>query len=140
MGKKQIKIGVRHGGGSEPVYQWDVGILDFGFDEVSKILTREQYDHVAMQVKELARERDPTHPATVSVDAIQDFFELRDKGGVLGNKNIRIFFGVDKGRHAIIILGGISKQNNGPTPGGTRVVMSRRWRKYRNGDYGAFEP
>jgi hypothetical protein len=49
-----------------------------------------------MQVKELAMEVDPTHPATVTVEAIEDFYELKEKGGILGKKNIRVFFGIDK--------------------------------------------
>src|SRR5690242_7171609 len=97
MGKKQsIKIGVKRGGGPEPGYQWNVGMMDFVHDEVMSFLTPAQYQHIAMQVKELARENDPTHSVTASVLKIEDFYELRDKGGILGNKNVRIFFGIDK--------------------------------------------
>jgi hypothetical protein len=140
LGKKQIKVGVRQSGGPDPGYLWNVGIIDFGFAEVSRLVNKHEYEHLAMQVKELARESDPSHPLTVSVDAVEDFFELREKGGILGKKNMRIFFGIDKTARAIIILGGICKQNNGPTPDGTRVAMRRRWRKYKNGDYGTFSP
>lgn len=138
MAKKAIKIGVRQDDSRVPGYLWNVGILDIAFEQVRPILTESQYDHMAAQVKELARELDPTHPATVSVDAVESVFELRDKGGVLGKKNVRIFFGVDKAEKAIIILGGIKKENDGPTPSGTRIAMGRRWRKYQNGDYGSF--
>jgi len=140
VAKKQIKIGVRHGDGPAPGYQWNVAILDFAFDEVRAFLSESQYEHIAMQVKELARETDPSHPRSVSVDAVDDFYELRDKGGVLGKKNVRIFFGISKDERAIVIFGGIKKENDGAIPEGTRIAVGRRWRKYRNGDYGGFTP
>ncbi|HJT33776.1 MAG TPA: hypothetical protein VJ783_17145 [Pirellulales bacterium] len=52
MGKKQIKIGVRQGGGPEPGYEWNVGILDFAFEEIIRLVTEPQYEHLAMQVNE----------------------------------------------------------------------------------------
>jgi hypothetical protein len=70
------------------------------------------------------------------VDAVGDFHELRDKGGVLGGINLRIFFLVHKPKGAIVVLGAIKKQNNGQTPLGDKLRMARRMRKYLNGDYG----
>ena len=139
MGKKEIKIGVREGHGPPPGYQWNVAIIDLAFDEVISFLTPGQYEHMAMQVKELAREEDPTHSRTTSVGKIDEYYELREKGGILGKKNVRVFFGVDKSRQAIVILGGMKKENDGQTPSGTKIVMRRRWRKYVNGDYGEFD-
>jgi hypothetical protein len=83
----------------------------------------------------LAHEIDPSHPQTASVDSVEDFYELRDKGGVLGGMNVRIFFLLDKQKSSIVVLGGIKKQNDGPTPLGAKIRMRRRARKYRNGDY-----
>lgn len=131
-----VKVGVEKGGGPPPGYVWNVWILDLAFEEAMSYLTQDQYQHVAMQFKELAREIDPSHPATASVDAVEDFFELRDKGGVLGNMNVRVFFCLDKDRAAIVVLGTIKKQNNGPTPLGDKLRMARRRRKYFNGEYG----
>ena len=110
MGKKQIKVGVRHGDGPPPGYVWSVGILDFAFAEVMGFLNEAEYGHIAMQVKELAREDDPSHSRTASVDQIQGFFELREKGGILGKKNVRIFFGLDKSKKTIVILGGLKRR------------------------------
>jgi len=138
--KQQVNVGVKRGGGPPPGYRWNVGMIDFVHDEVMGFLSPAQYQHIAMQVKELAREVDPTHSSTASVDSIEEFYELRDKGGILGKKNVRIFFGIDKKSSAIIILGGIKKENDGPTPAGDKVTMRRRWRKYKSGDYGQFNP
>ena len=132
---KQVKVGVTQGGGPPPGYCWDVDILDEGFHEVMKFLNKDQYAHLALQFKELARESDPSHSQTARVDAIETFFELRDKGGILGGMNVRVFFLLDKEKPSIVVLGGVKKQNDGPTPIGVKVRMRRRARKYRNGDY-----
>ena len=86
-----------------------------------------QYEHIAMQLKDLATHNDPTHSETLSVRAMtpEDFHELRDKGGVLGKTNVRVFFGIDKSRRAIVVLGCIKKQNDGPTPQGDSIRMRR---------------
>ncbi len=131
----EIKIGVEAGGGPPPGYCWGVYILDCAFDEAMGFLSADQYQHVAMQFKELARETDPTHPKSASVDAVEDFHELRDKGGILGGMNVRVFFDVDKSKQVLVILGAIKKQNDGPTPMGDKRRMARRKRKYRNGEY-----
>jgi len=139
VGKKQIKIGVRQGHGTPPGYKWTVAIIDVAFGEVMKFLTDGQYEHLAMQVKELAREDDPTHSRTASVAQIENYYELRDKGGILGKKNVRVYFGMDKLKQSLVILGGLKKENDGQTPDGTRILMRRRWRKYLNGDYGSLD-
>lgn len=138
MSKKQIKVGVQRGGGPPPGYEWSIGLLDFVYDEALKFLSEEQYRHLAGQVQELAAQPDATHSTTVRVQKIEDFYEIKDRGGILRNLNVRVFFGIDDTARGIIILGAIQKQNNGPTPAGDRIRMRRRWRKYKNGDYGEF--
>lgn len=132
---KPIKVGVKEGAG-EPPYEWSVGILDRAYDEASDILNDAQYEHMAMQVKELARQDDPTHSDTVDVRKIEDFYEIRDSGGILNGINVRVFFGQDDGERWIIVLGVIKKQNNGKTPQGDKSRMKRRWRKYKKGEFG----
>ena len=100
-----------------------------------KFLNPAQYEHVAGLVRELATNEDPTHPIGLSVSPIEDFHELRDRAGVLGGLNVRVFFHVDKAIAAMIVLGSIPKQNNGKTPAGDRIRMRRRKRKYLSGDY-----
>lgn len=135
MAKKPIQVGVKRGAGRAPGYQWGVALLSFVLKE-SKFLNKEQRQHLAGEVKDLARHDDPTHSDTISLDAIEDFHELRDWGGILGEANVRVFFGVDKQRRLIVVLGVINKKNNGPTPLGDKVRMRRRWRNYKAGDYG----
>lgn len=134
---KEIKVGVKAGAG-EPPYVWSVLILDVAYEEAMSFLDEDQYSHLACEVQDMAREADPSHSAIASVDAIEDYHELRDKGGPLGKINVRVFFWLDtrKGSYAIVILGAKKKEAEGQTPVGWKLTMQRRLRKYRNGDYG----
>ncbi len=139
---KAVKIGIHLGAGPQPGYQWDVWILDLAYKDAMKFLDEDQYGHISLQVRELALELDPTHSAMLSVDAVQDFFELREKGGPLGKINVRVFFFLDtrkeqdSSNHAIVVLGAIKKENEGRTPPGDIIRTRRRLRKYLAGDYG----
>ncbi len=130
----EAKVGVRVGQTAPAgTYQWTVFILSWAYDEARKILDADQYEYAVSQIMVLATEADPTHSVLCSVDAIEDFYELREKHGVLGKINLRVFFHLDRERRAIVLLGAFKKENNGPTPDGTRVTMRRRKRLYCEG-------
>lgn len=136
MKKKLIKVGVKLGAGS-PTFLWNIGVLDFAYSEAMEFLKEAQYRHLRQQVQELARNKEPTTSQVVDVRSIESFYEIRDKGGILGSLNVRLFFGVEKDEsRTIVILGVINKKNDGKTPEGTKILMRRRWRDYLNGDYG----
>ena len=135
MAKKRIAIGVNEGGGPPPGYLWGVALLGF-VDKESDFLSEDQRKHFVLQLKDLATHEDPTHSDTLSLRPIEDFHELRDWGGILGGLNVRIFYGVDKQRRQIVVLGLIKKKNNGPTLLGDKVRMRSRWRRYQNGEFG----
>jgi phage-related protein len=128
--RKKIKTGVREGAGRPPGYKWSVLILDQAFEEARNFLNDPQRSHMAMTVKELARQDDPTHSVTVDVRPVEDFHEIRDKGGILGNINVRVFYFVSKANRSIVILGAINKKNDGKTPEGDKIRMRRRIRTY----------
>ncbi len=134
--RKKVKVVGKEGAGAPPGYKWSVHVLDRAYDEAVGFLSKPQYQHLALQVQELARQKDPTRSDLVDVRSIEAFHEIRDKGGVLGSLNVRVFFSVDKDDRSILILGAIKKQNNGPTPLGDKVRMRRRLRKFKNGDFG----
>lgn len=135
MGKRKLRIGVKSGGGPPPGYKWNVVIPNIAVEEAYKSFGDDGYWHLAMQVQELAREDDPTHPSTLSVDAIANFHELRESGGVLGNVSARVFFHVNKETHVLLILGTIKKKNNGATRTADRLKMARRLRRYLRGEF-----
>ena len=126
--KKEVKIGVQVGQGPPPGYKWNVDILDRAFEQAIGFLDEDQYAHMADQVRELAMQGDPTHSETIDVRDIEDFYEIRDKGGVLGKINVRVFFFTHKRK--IVVLGAIKKENDGPTPMGDKRTMRRRKRLY----------
>jgi len=75
-------------------------------------------------------ETDPTHSAVIDVKAIVDYYEIRDKGGVLGKSNVRVFFFVRKEPRETVVLGATKKEKEGQTPLGTKILMGNRKRKY----------
>ena len=111
-------------------------MLDFVYHEATKLLSDAGYEHLRLQIQELARHSDPTHSETLDIKGIEDFHELRDHCGALCGLNVRLFFGIDHQHRAIVPLGVIQKQNNGPTPQVAKIRMRGRWRKYLNGEYG----
>jgi phage-related protein len=128
--EKRLKLGVRKGGGKPPGYEWNVVMLSQVHDESMAFLTIEQYRHLAQQVKELARQDDPTRSEVVDVQPIESFFEIRDKGGVLQKINARVFYCTCKLNRTICVLGTLNKKNDGQTPDHIKVLMRNRGRKY----------
>lgn len=74
------------------VARWRIGYLDVVKKEAQKHLTDEQYAHVIGLIEELACEDDPTKSQTQHVEKIENFYELKDKGGILGKINVRVYF------------------------------------------------
>src|SRR5262245_56583970 len=90
--RKEVKVGVKEGGGPPPGYSWNVDVLDRAYGDAMSFLDEDQYAHLKRQVQELAQEDEPTRSDTVDVRPIEDFFEIRDKGGILKKINARVFF------------------------------------------------
>lgn len=117
------------GGGPPPGYLWNVEVLDVAYREAMRELDDAQYEYLADQVRELARQPDPTHADHLSIDAVDDFHELREKGGVLGRKNMRVFFSVHPDPWRVLVILGVKKKEaDGQTPVHFKVTMSRRRR------------
>jgi hypothetical protein len=134
--EKKLKVGVRVGSGPAPGYLWNVILLDLAFRDAMKFLTMDQYCHLAEQFRQLARENDPTHSQTAQVRQIESFWELRDKHGPLRNINVRVFFFLEKESRAIVVLGTIKKENDGPTHAADKIRMRRRQRLCVEGGLG----
>jgi hypothetical protein len=126
MGKKPVRVGLKKGGRNPR----DLIILTRANDDAAGILDTTQYLYVASKVREVARSEDPTHCPTVSVQPIEDFHEIRLKGGVLAKLNTRVFFFYDKDRETMVVLGVIKKENEGATALGDKITMRRRKRTY----------
>ena len=134
---KQIKVGVHVGGGVDPGYMWSVHFLSVAQDEAKGFLDDSQYEHVVDLVKCLAAERDPRRPAALDVEEVDGFYELKDKGGVLGKINLRVFFILEVGLKSVLVLSAVKKEAMGKTPKWMKVLVEHRIRRYRNGEYGS---
>ena len=124
------KMALRKGGGPPPGYEWTVMVLDQAYKEATTLLDNDQYAHMVAQVKELARENEPTRCETVDVRKLGELHEIRDKWGILKRLNIRVFFYVESSQRLLIILGVINKTNDGSTPVVSRLLMEYRLRKF----------
>ncbi len=134
---KAMHVGLTAGAGPALGYTSSVCYLTVARDEAMRFLTEAQYAHVIDLMRALASEEDPRRPKTVEVEAIEDYFELKDKGGVLGNINLRVFFIVEDGRpRTVLVLGAIKKEANGKTPEWAKIKVRNRLRRYRKGEYG----
>ncbi len=128
--RKSVRVGVKEGGGPPPGYQWNVDILEQAFEEAQAFLNGDQYEHLASQVRELARQEEPTRCDTVDVRPIEEFYEIRDKGGVLQRINARVFFCLCRPTRTIAVIGAFNKKNDGQTPDHVKTLMRYRMRHY----------
>ena len=135
MAGESLKVGVWRGDGPPPGYRYTVLIPSVAFEEAMSFLTPDQYEHAKCLMKDLATHDDPTHSVTQRVEAIGGYYELKDKGGVLGKVNLRIFFHVGKSPPVIVILGVINKKNEGQPSNAVKMRIRRRQRKYLNGEW-----
>jgi hypothetical protein len=93
---------------------WELGYLEVVAKEGKKFLNEEQYFHAIHLCEELACESNPALSETQDVSKIDEFYELRDKGGILGNINLRIYFALfDKEvqRKIIVVLAAYKKED-----------------------------
>jgi len=116
--------------GDGPDQKWIPAYLEKAESEARGFLTELQYEHAVAQVLALCDEDDPTHPVLADVDAVEDFYELRDKYGVLGKINLRVFFWICRPHGTLIVLGAWKKENEGKTP--ARIIKRIKWRKRRS--------
>jgi hypothetical protein len=112
-------------------FEWTVQVCDRANDEARRLLSDSQLEHAFGLVRRLASQPQPTVSAELSLDAVEDFFEIRDKGGVLHPINLRIYYGVDKANRTIVVLGVDHKKNDGPMSLGKKRTMAHRWKEYQ---------
>lgn len=136
MADSKIKVGKHRESGPPPRRLWNLWFLDMADQEARRFLNEASMAYVIEQFEELARQVDPAHPLGLSVDAVETFYELREKGGPLGKINFRGFYLIDRPRRAVIVIGAIKKENDGKTPRGTVIRMRGRARNYFSGVFG----
>ena len=106
------------GGGPTPGFRCNVEYYAPSRKKILSFLDYQQYAHIVGLVRELARQEDPTHTSTVDVRPVEDFHEIRDKVGVLGRINVRVFFFFYKPTRTIVVIGAIKEGEQRPYPDG----------------------
>jgi len=102
--------------------------LDVAGKEGRSLLTETQYEHIRRQFLEMSAESDPRKSALSDVRGIENYFELRDKGGVLGKLNVRVYFAVIERSKTIAVLGCYKKEAEDKTPQYIKARMRNRLR------------
>ncbi|MCC7291232.1 MAG: hypothetical protein IT449_04115 [Phycisphaerales bacterium] len=113
-------------GGSQRV--WSLAYLDVTATEGRKLLTEDQYAHLVQQFEALSCEEDPRRSRTQDIRQIEDFWELREKGGLLGRMNVRVYFTVLESERLILVLKVYKKEEEGQTPGYVKIAVRNRLR------------
>lgn len=126
---KAIHVGVRAGRGPLPGYEWNVLYLSASRDDAMRFLDEVQYAHVSDLFKALASEEDVRRPTTVRVEQVEDFFELKDKGGILGKVNLRVYFIVDDRVRSVLVIAAINKDNEDQMPERAKIKVRSRIRR-----------
>jgi hypothetical protein len=98
------------------VPKWELGYLEAAEKDARGFLTDEQYAHVVQLFDDLAYESEPAKSQTQDVHRVHEFYELRDKGGVLGKINVRVYFAVIDERKLILALATYKKEDEGQMP------------------------
>jgi hypothetical protein len=109
--------------------QWELGYLETAEEEAKSFLTKEQYAHAVQLFEDLAYEANPTKSKTQDVRDIDEFYELRDKGGVLGKINLRIYFTIFQKRKLILVLVAYKKEDDGQVPRHIKIRVRNRLRR-----------
>lgn len=108
--------------------KWELGYLEVAEKEARKLLTNDQYVHALELFDDLAYETDPTKSQTQDVRKIENFYELRDKGGILGNINLRVYFTIIGNKRLILALAVYKKEEEDQTPEYVKIRVRNRLR------------
>jgi len=105
-----------------------VAYLRLAAEEARGFLSKVQYATLVDDVKRLSDWPNGPGLKTLDIVLIDDFFELRDKGGIYGKINVRVYFGILKKKRLVFILGAYKKEPEGQTPRYIVLKMKNRLR------------
>lgn len=114
--------------------RYKVVVLACAKREGRKILNAGQYEHVSDIVKRLVDFDDAQEMSDMRIGPIGDFFELKEKGGLLGNINLRLFFGRLNREREIVVVKAYKKEEESQTPRHVVLNVESRLRAYCRGD------
>jgi hypothetical protein len=96
--------------------------------------TKGQYLHVSDFVCQLVGFGSRRYDPTLRIAPIEEFWELKEKGSVLGRINLRLYFAYLSDRNEVVILHAYKKEDDGATPKYVLIRVRNRLRMYLNGE------
>lgn len=112
----------------QPSGKYRVGYLPKARTEGMKILGPVGYAYAVRQAERLRYWDDPEEMKLLRIEEVDEFFELKLKGNVLGKTNLRVFFSVfDAPEYKVIVLGAYKKEEEDQLP--RHVILGMRNRK-----------
>ena len=113
--------------------KWVVVALDVAKAEGRKILSRAQYEHIKEVLKRLVDFGDKDELSDLSIEPIGSFWELREKGGILGRINLRVYFGTLPEDWELVVAKTYKKEDDGKTPPHIVDLVEHRLEGYKIG-------
>lgn len=128
-GKRKIETAPKKQAGRKKTWQRVIVIgiaAKEGWDE----LTPGQYLHLKDQVKQLVGFGRQDYQSNLTIAPFGDYWELKAKGGVLGRKNMRVYFKFDKKANDVVVLCTYKKEDDGQAPAFIHIRLKTRWKLY----------
>ena len=102
-----------------------------GWDE----LTPGQYLHLKDLLKQLVGFGRQDYESQLKIVPFGDFWELKAKGGILGRKNMRVYFRFQSAANEVVVLHTYKKEDDGQAPRHIQIRVKNRWRRYLDGNF-----
>jgi len=102
--------------------------------EAREFLTIGQYVHVTDFVKQLTGFGSRRYDRTICIAPIDEFWELKEKGGMLGKINVRIYFAFLKESNEIAILHAYKKEDDAQVHPSVLLLVRQRCRRFVSGE------
>lgn len=94
----------------------EVVVLQRCIDEGHKELNDVEYWHIVKILRKLVDFGDTTTMSELDIRSIDGIYELREKGGLLGKKNMRFFFDVFTKEGKVVVAKAYRKDEEDQTP------------------------
>lgn len=102
--------------------------------ESREFLTIGQYVHVTDFVKQLSGFGLQRYDRTMCIAPIDEFWELKEKGGLLGKINVRVYFAVIKHANEIAVLHAYKKEDDSQVHPSVLLLVRQRHRRFMGGE------
>ena len=115
---------------AQPKQCLNVVVLRKAKKEGHEFLNPGQYEHMTGVIKRLVDFNSPMEITDLRIEPIESFYELKDKGGLLGKINVRIYFAYVPDEGNIVVLKAYKKEEEGKVPRHVVITVLARLRSY----------